>query len=53
LDAEPIFEDGLVLNTEGDPFVIVHQYDRVPELKKFIQEKYNQTDPSETFVYKT
>jgi hypothetical protein len=36
---EPTFEDG-VLKLEGTPYPIVHQYDRVPELKKFVQEKY-------------
>jgi hypothetical protein len=34
-------------------YCIVHQYDRVPEWKKFVQEKYGQEDESQLFVYKT
>jgi hypothetical protein len=59
-ESEPIFEDGLVKTGEdsyicskGTPFVIVHQYDRVPEWKKFIQEKYQQEDESKYFIYQT
>ena len=36
----PIFKDGLVCTSEGIPFSIVHQYDRVPEWKNIIEEKY-------------
>jgi len=51
LCAEPIVKDGLVCY--GDrPFPIVHQYDRVPVLKKFVQEKYGQEDESEYFIYR-
>lgn len=60
LEKEPIWEDGLVktgqdseICKKGTPFVIVHQYDRVPEWKKFVQEKYEQQDESQYFVYKT
>ena len=49
---EPTFEDG-VLKLEGTPYPIVHQYDRVPELKKFVQEKYGQEDESQYFIYRT
>jgi len=31
----------------------VHQYDRVPEWKKFVQQKYEQEDESQLFVYRT
>ena len=48
---EPIFADG-VLKLDGTPYPIVHQYDRVPELKKFVQEKYGQEDESEYFTYR-
>lgn len=51
LFAEPIFEDGL-LKFDDVPYPIVHQYDRVPELKKFVQQKYEQEDESEYFVYR-
>jgi len=48
---EPIVKDGLVYY--GDKlFPIVHQYDRVPEWKKFVKQKYGQEDTSELFVYK-
>ena len=54
----PTFEDGLVKNprrshSSKDPFPIVHQYDRVPEIKKFVQEKYGQEDESQYFIYRT
>lgn len=59
-ESEPIWENGKVLtgqdseySTKGTPFCIVHQYDRVPQWKKFVQEKYNQDDPSQHFVYRT
>ena len=59
-EEEPIFEDGLVktggdshTTKKGTPFVIVHQYDRVPEWKEFVREKFGQEDESQYFVYKT
>lgn len=52
LEGEPKFEDGIVKTSLGVPFTIVHQYDRVPEWKKFVQEKYKQEDPSEFFTYR-
>jgi hypothetical protein len=36
----PKLIDGLVCTSQGVPFSIVHQYDRVPEWKKAIEEKY-------------
>lgn len=57
---EPVFKDGLVVtdedtysNKKGTPFAIVHQYDRVPQLKKFVQEKYGQFDESEYITIRT
>ena len=48
---EPIIKDGLVYY--GDRlFPILHQYDRVPVLKKFVQKKYGQEDESEYFTYR-
>jgi aryl-alcohol dehydrogenase-like predicted oxidoreductase len=44
LESEPIFEDGIVKTSLGRKFVIVHQYDRVPEWKKFVEKKYGQED---------
>ena len=52
LFAEPVCEDGLLKDVNGHIFPIVHQYDRVPVLKKFVQEKYGQNDPSEYFTYR-
>jgi hypothetical protein len=49
---EPVFENGVVMTHDRYVFPIVHQYDRVPSWKKFVQEKYGQTDASELFTYK-
>lgn len=53
--SEPIWKDRQVKipPLAETPFPIVHQYDRVPFLKEFIREKYNQTDESEYFTYRT
>ena len=40
LELPPSFRDGKVVTAGGNEFYIVHQYDRVPEWKKFIMEKY-------------
>jgi hypothetical protein len=53
LFAEPSFEGGLVKDSAGTIFPIVHQYDRVPVLKKFVQKKYGQEDESQMFIYRT
>jgi len=34
-------ENNQVTTSAGIPFTIVHQYDRVPEWRKIIEEKYN------------
>ena len=67
-ESEPLWQEGKVLTGEdnvfssetcsietkkGTPFCIVHQYDRVPEWKKFVQEKYKQQNPDEFFTYRT
>jgi hypothetical protein len=44
LENEPKFEDGVFKTSLGRPFVIVHQYDRVPEWKEFVMKKYGQDD---------
>lgn len=44
LEKEPRFEDGVFMTETGKPFCIVHQYDRVPEWKRFIEEKYGIDD---------
>jgi hypothetical protein len=54
LEKEPIWEEGVVKTYEGRSFYIVHQYDRVPEWKKFIEEKYDvKKSSSETIVIRT
>ena len=40
LEPRPTFENGLVVNENKTPFCVVHQYDRVPELKNYYEEKY-------------
>ena len=41
LEPSPKMEGDKVLTSEGIEYTIVHQYDRVPEWKKVIEEKYN------------
>jgi hypothetical protein len=40
LEKRPYMEDGTVKNSNGKPFVIVHQYDRVPEWMEYFSKKY-------------
>lgn len=40
VENSPILVDNNVCTSEGVPFVLVHQYDRVPEWKKIIEAKY-------------
>jgi len=54
--SEPIWKDGKLIIPPGLTdrlYPIVHQYDRVPELKKYIQEKYKQEEPEAFFTYRT
>jgi hypothetical protein len=53
LCGEPVFDNGVVWTADREMFPIVHQYDRVPEWKKFVQQKYGQEDDSQMFIYKT
>ena len=52
LFAEPVWENGLLKDVNGHIFPIVHQYDRVPELKSFVQNKFGQEDESQYFTYR-
>jgi len=59
-ESEPIWQDNKVLtgqdsnhSQKGTPFCIVHQYDRVPEWKKFVQQSFKQEDPNNFFTYRT
>ena len=38
--APTISKEGLIVNSDGKPFVIVHQYDRVPEWMEYFSKKY-------------
>lgn len=40
LEPEPIWNGEKVLTSQGKEFSIVHQYDRVPEWRKFYMDKY-------------
>jgi len=33
-------KDDVVCTSTGEPFYLVHQYDRVPEWRKIIEKKY-------------
>jgi hypothetical protein len=37
---QPVLRDGLVCNAAGNPYAIVHQYDRSPEQKALFEERY-------------
>jgi hypothetical protein len=50
LEPEPKFENGIVKTSLDRTFAIVHQYDRVPEWKKYVQEKYGQEKEKEEFI---
>ena len=41
LEPSPKLDGNKVVTSEGIEYTIVHQYDRVPEWKKIIEEKYN------------
>ena len=53
LEPEPTFKDGIVYSSSGEPFCIVHQYDRVPEWKENINKLYNLPTEEEYFIYRT
>lgn len=61
LEKRPYMENGIVKNSEGTPFVIVHQYDRVPEWMEYYMKKFQFSVNSNTntgtspkyFTYKT
>jgi hypothetical protein len=40
LEAEPILKNGKIATSEGNPFTIVHQYDRVPAWRHIIEAQY-------------
>jgi len=40
VEKSPILLDNMICTSDGKPFSIVHQYDRVPEWKEIIEKKY-------------
>lgn len=46
LDPQPEYKDGKVYNSGGQLITIVHQWDRVPQLKQAIELKYGETNAS-------
>lgn len=40
LEPEPEFRDGVVYTSKGEPFYIVHQYDRVPAWAEHVKKTY-------------
>ena len=53
LEEEPIFDNGVVWNADREMYCIVHQYDRVPEWKKFVEQKYGQRNSDEYITIRT
>lgn len=39
-DNQPVIEDGIVKTIDGKPYCIVHQYDRVNDLREIMEKKY-------------
>lgn len=48
LEQRPNMVDGVVKNSDGKPFVIVHQYDRVPEWMEYYMKKFQFSVNSDT-----
>lgn len=40
LEPQPVIKDGLVYNHKGEQFYIVHQWDRIPQLKSAVERRY-------------
>jgi len=61
LEERPYMENGIVYNSQGKAFTIVHQYDRVPEWMQYYMKKFQFSVKSDTntgtspkyFTYKT
>lgn len=41
VEPRPILQGDVVCTSKGEPFVLVHQYDRIPEWKNIIAKKYD------------
>jgi len=53
VEDEPIFDNGVVWTAHREMYCIVHQYDRVPEWKKFVEQKYGQRNSDEYITIRT
>ena len=53
LEEEPMFDNGVVWTADREMYCIVHQYDRVPEWKKFVEQKYGQRNSDEYITIRT
>lgn len=53
LEEEPIFDNDVVWTADREMYCIVHQYDRVPVWKKFVEQKYGQRNSDEYIVIRT
>ena len=42
LNDEPSMNDGIVVNSKGEKFCLVHQYERVPGWEDIITKRYNE-----------
>lgn len=40
VEAQPILDDDIVKTSKGIPFVLIHQYDRIPEWNRILTKKY-------------
>jgi len=56
LSPEPVWKDGVMYNSKGDKYAILHQYNRVPMINDYIRKKYERSfdiQHDNWFVYKT
>jgi hypothetical protein len=57
LSPEPVWKDGVMYNSKGDKYAILHQYNRVPMINDYIRKKYDigssDIQHNDRFVYHT
>jgi hypothetical protein len=56
LSPEPVWKDGVMYNSKGDKYAILHQYNRVPMINDYIRKKYERSfdiQHDNWFVYNT
>ena len=56
LSPEPVWKDGVMYNSKGDKYAILHQYNRVPMINDYIRKKYERSfdiQHNDRFVYTT